>query len=633
MAVNFDAVLKIATKVVGAEQITALRGSFQQVEGAASSLTSRLGPLIGLAGGVGLLGKIFGDTATLQTQTKSLEVLLGSADKATSIVKELQSYGAVTPFESTELIETAKRLNAFGIEGGKVVSVTKRLGDIAGATGSNLGELATAYGQVVAKGRLQTEELLQFQERGVGIQGELQRMYSMSGEELQKALSKGKISAVSFEQAIINLTNTGGKYANGATAQSTTLAGRLSTLKDTFTSLSQTIGETMLPAFELTLNGLTAVTGALAKLPAPLQAAIGGVALLGVGLVVLAPLLASTISVVTTLAGLGLGATLAGWAGAIVPVATGLAALVAGFVTAPILIGAALVAAGVAVFTFRDQIGAAFTGLWDTIANPTTGFIALIGLSWNNAMDNLKSYGSGILSNVTENWTAFIDTIIGPENGLIARLGQTWNSAMDAMRDYAVGLVQPITDAWESIVGTVRGVINGALSLAGRAVNSFIDQINQLIRAANAVSAAVRGPQLGQIRYVEVPQFAGGGRTGNGPRSGGLDGQGGFLAMLHPQEEVIDHYGPQRRVPQFAGAQMGDQGLGIRQGASGARGAASGGSFTADFKLNHTGPVYRLPDGTDAITLADAEAITARALEDYETYRVSIDGRRAIGIA
>ena len=633
MAVNFDAVLKIATKVVGAEQITALRGSFQQVEGAASSLTSRLGPLIGLAGGVGLLGKIFGDTATLQTQTKSLEVLLGSADKATSIVKELQSYGAVTPFESTELIETAKRLNAFGIEGGKVVSVTKRLGDIAGATGSNLGELATAYGRVVAKGRLQTEELLQFQERGVGIQGELQRMYSMSGEELQKALSKGKISAVSFEQAIINLTNTGGKYANGATAQSTTLAGRLSTLKDTFTSLSQTIGETMLPAFELTLNGLTAVTGALAKLPAPLQAAIGGVALLGVGLVVLAPLLASTISVVTTLAGLGLGATLAGWAGAIVPVATGLAALVAGFVTAPILIGAALVAAGVAVFTFRDQIGAAFTGLWDTIANPTTGFIALIGLSWNNAMDNLKSYGSGILSNVTENWTAFIDTIIGPENGLIARLGQTWNSAMDAMRDYAVGLVQPITDAWESIVGTVRGVINGALSLAGRAVNSFIDQINQLIRAANAVSAAVRGPQLGQIRYVEVPQFAGGGRTGNGPRSGGLDGQGGFLAMLHPQEEVIDHYGPQRRVPQFAGAQMGDQGLGIRQGASGARGAASGGSFTADFKLNHTGPVYRLPDGTDAITLADAEAITARALEDYETYRVSIDGRRAIGIA
>jgi len=35
--------------------------------------------------------------------------------------------------------------------------------------------------------------------------------------------------------------------------------------------------------------------------------------------------------------------------------------------------------------------------------------------------------------------------------------------------------------------------------------------------------------------------WAGGGYTGDGARSGGLDGQGGFLAMLHPQETVLDH--------------------------------------------------------------------------------------------
>lgn len=34
--------------------------------------------------------------------------------------------------------------------------------------------------------------------------------------------------------------------------------------------------------------------------------------------------------------------------------------------------------------------------------------------------------------------------------------------------------------------------------------------------------------------------FSGGGDTGNAPRSGGMDGQGGFLAMLHPQEDVYD---------------------------------------------------------------------------------------------
>jgi len=34
--------------------------------------------------------------------------------------------------------------------------------------------------------------------------------------------------------------------------------------------------------------------------------------------------------------------------------------------------------------------------------------------------------------------------------------------------------------------------------------------------------------------------FDGGGSTGTAPRSGGMDGKGGFLAMMHPQETVID---------------------------------------------------------------------------------------------
>jgi len=37
------------------------------------------------------------------------------------------------------------------------------------------------------------------------------------------------------------------------------------------------------------------------------------------------------------------------------------------------------------------------------------------------------------------------------------------------------------------------------------------------------------------------PAFDGGGFTGSGSRSGGLDGKGGFMAMLHPNETVLDH--------------------------------------------------------------------------------------------
>ena len=46
--------------------------------------------------------------------------------------------------------------------------------------------------------------------------------------------------------------------------------------------------------------------------------------------------------------------------------------------------------------------------------------------------------------------------------------------------------------------------------------------------------------------------FAGGGYTGNGARFGGVDGQGGFPAILHPQETVIDH--TQNALAQSRGA-------------------------------------------------------------------------------
>lgn len=49
-----------------------------------------------------------------------------------------------------------------------------------------------------------------------------------------------------------------------------------------------------------------------------------------------------------------------------------------------------------------------------------------------------------------------------------------------------------------------------------------------------------------------MPSFAGGGDTGSGPRMGGLDGRGGFGAMLHPGETVID-----RRLGGAGGGEVG----------------------------------------------------------------------------
>ena len=41
--------------------------------------------------------------------------------------------------------------------------------------------------------------------------------------------------------------------------------------------------------------------------------------------------------------------------------------------------------------------------------------------------------------------------------------------------------------------------------------------------------------------FFSAFSFDGGGFTGSGARVGGMDGKGGFPAMLHPNETVVDH--------------------------------------------------------------------------------------------
>tara|TARA_Y100001973_G_scaffold24114_1_gene35964 strand:+ start:618 stop:2804 length:2187 start_codon:yes stop_codon:yes gene_type:complete len=189
-------------------------------------------------------------TAELESQRKSLEVLTGSLKTTNKIIGELQAFGAVTPFTSTELIETTKRLKAFGVETDKLVATTKRLADVTGATGAELNGVATAYGQIQAKGKLQTEELLQLQERGIDVATELKEMYNMTGIEFSDALRKGQISAEAVEVAFDRLTSKGGKYFGGAIAQSETLNGKWSTFMDNVDTLAREIGDRLTPAMK-----------------------------------------------------------------------------------------------------------------------------------------------------------------------------------------------------------------------------------------------------------------------------------------------------------------------------------------------------------------------------------------------
>lgn len=69
---------------------------------------------------------------------------------------------------------------------------------------------------------------------------------------------------------------------------------------------------------------------------------------------------------------------------------------------------------------------------------------------------------------------------------------------------------------------------------AGDALTSFIKGMT------GGSGGSSSGSGIADI-FSKIFSFDGGGYTGSGTRSGGMDGKGGFMAMLHPQESVLDH--------------------------------------------------------------------------------------------
>ena len=82
----------------------------------------------------------------------------------------------------------------------------------------------------------------------------------------------------------------------------------------------------------------------------------------------------------------------------------------------------------------------------------------------------------------------------------------------------------------EPLGNAITGLITGGLGSLGTGVTA-------------GIASAMPGDSLDNFLKLNnnFQSFDGGGYTGNGARFGGLDGKGGYLAMVHPRETIVDH--------------------------------------------------------------------------------------------
>ena len=87
----------------------------------------------------------------------------------------------------------------------------------------------------------------------------------------------------------------------------------------------------------------------------------------------------------------------------------------------------------------------------------------------------------------------------------------------------------------QTIIQTYQGAQQAFTAL------SAIPVVGPALGVAAAAAAVAGGLARVSAITSQQPSFDGGGFTGGGARAGGLDGKGGFMAMMHPNETVIDH--------------------------------------------------------------------------------------------
>ena len=191
--------------------------------------------------------------------------------------------------------------------------------------------------------------------------------------------------------------------------------------------LAITFGKSLAPALTQFIKALTPViegfTWLLKNVPGlgPVLGVIGGAF---AGIVAVAPGIASVIysfkALGITLGGLKIGATIAGFAPALVPVIAGLKTLgeiIAGVFTGPVGWAILLTAAGVAIYAFRDQIGAAFKAIGEAL-KPAATFIYDVFIK--PFMDSLAS----LLTYINESF-------IKPMQEALTTLGRLLYAAFD----------------------------------------------------------------------------------------------------------------------------------------------------------------------------------------------------------
>lgn len=186
------------------------------------------------------------DIISVRGEFQQLEIafttMLGSAEKAATLMQQVTETAATTPFDLKGVAQGAKQLLAYGESTATVNETLVKLGNIASGLSLPLNDIVYLYGTTMVQGRLFTQDVRQFMSRGIPLVQELSKELGKTTEEINQMVTDGKIGFAEVQKVLNNLTSEGGMFYNLMAEQSKSLTGQIANLGDAWDMMFNDIG-------------------------------------------------------------------------------------------------------------------------------------------------------------------------------------------------------------------------------------------------------------------------------------------------------------------------------------------------------------------------------------------------------
>lgn|GEM_PF-2830321 len=292
----FDDYMRRAT-AANQQVATSTEQSTQRTVTAMGGMKSSLLMLTGF-GGFALLAKQVWDVGIgFHTFTQNMQValttMLGTEGAAKTFLADILTFAKQTPYAFTDLTNQAQKLLSYGIQSQQVIPILTAIGDASTAMGKGadgLQRLGLAIGQINAKGRLQSQELLQLSEGGINGLKILANQANMTTIDFQKLIEKGLVPSDVAIKGLVKGIEEGTDGINGQTAafgglmekikSSGGITATLDAARTGFRNAAAAITDSLVPAYTGFLQLATRGLGVLKQtanvfngLDAPVQSA------------------------------------------------------------------------------------------------------------------------------------------------------------------------------------------------------------------------------------------------------------------------------------------------------------------------------------------------------------------------